>query len=150
MHYGVLAFTMVGVPVPALRGSRTRKIIKKPSVFKHFQKKWCWRSSFEVPRGSFRRMLQLICLFCFQNPLWPGWPPRGPQGGLPGSLVVCLWPPSAFPGRPFGPCWLLFGLQWCHRWVPRAPMVPQGGPKASQGIPKGFQNATKGVRAFCC
>ena len=48
LHYGVLAFSRAGLRFPAARGSRTRKIIKKPSVFKLFQKKWCWRSSFEV------------------------------------------------------------------------------------------------------
>ena len=82
MGFWRLQKVSVGVCFPALRGSPTRTIIQKPKVFEHFQKKWCWRLSFEVPRGSFRRMLQLICLFCFQNPFWPGWPPRGPQSGL--------------------------------------------------------------------
>ena len=48
LHYGVLAFSRAGECGKPARGSWTRKIIKKPSVFKLFQKKWCWCSSFEV------------------------------------------------------------------------------------------------------
>ena len=51
--------------------SRTRKIIKKAWVFKLFQKKWCWRSSFELHLFIFRWMLQLILLFLLQNWMWP-------------------------------------------------------------------------------
>ena len=39
LHYGVLAFSRAGEGTLPWRGSRTRKIIKKPSVFKLFQKK---------------------------------------------------------------------------------------------------------------
>ena len=42
-----------GEPTVLLRGSRIRKIIKKPTVFKVFQKKWCWRTSFELTPSSF-------------------------------------------------------------------------------------------------
>ena len=39
LHYGVLAFSRAGEGMPPARGSRTRKIIKKRTVFKLFQTK---------------------------------------------------------------------------------------------------------------
>ena len=44
---------------------------KKPWVFKLFQKRWCWRSSFGLHLFIFSRMLHLICLFWLQNLVWP-------------------------------------------------------------------------------
>ena len=71
LHYGVLGFSRAGECLKPVRSSRTRKIIKKPSVFKLFQKKWCWRSSFGLHLFIFWRMLQLICLFLLRNLVWP-------------------------------------------------------------------------------
>ena len=68
--------------MPAARGSRTRKIIKKPFVFKLFQKKWCWRSSFGLHIFVFRRMLRLMLLFLLKNCLWVTRSPKGYQGGI--------------------------------------------------------------------
>ena len=73
---------------------RPRKMLKKPSVFKHFQKKWCWRSSPVVCRSSFCRMLQLICLFLLQNALG--------SLGTPWGLLGSPWDPFGTPSGPLG------------------------------------------------
>ena len=104
---------------------RTRKNIE----FLSFLKKWCWRSSFEVPPFSFRRMLRLIWLFCFQNPLWPGCPPRGPKA----TPKAPFWAPLGLPWLPFGvtlnPSGLLFGSQWGAKGCQSAPMGLPSAPK---------------------
>ena len=78
-----------------------------------FQKKWCWRLSFEVHLFVFRRMLQLILLFLLKNCLWVTRSPKGYQGGIwaaiwsdmgadfPGWLALDSWlvvcqPPSSW------------------------------------------------------
>ena len=95
--------------------SRTRKIIKKAWVFKHFQKKWCWRSSPVVARSSFCRMLQLICLFLLQNALGS----LGTAWGLLGSP----WDPFGTPLGPLGihgsdPCiWSMNLIHGSDPWI---------------------------------
>ena len=96
LHYGVLAFSRAGEGQLPARGSRTRKIIKKPLVFKLFQKKWCWRSSFEVHLFDFRRMLRLILLFLLKNCLWVTRSPKGYQGGI--WAPICSDMGADFPG----------------------------------------------------
>ena len=120
------------------RPLRTRKMLKKPWVFKLFQKKWCWRSSFEVGRFSFRRMLQLICLFCLQIPLWPGWLPRGSQGPPWDSLG----PPWDFLGTPWDTSWTQKLTFWSEKlgnfenlWKPSGTFEDLRGPSGTFGNP---------------
>ena len=98
-------------------------------MFKLFEKKGCWRSSFELGRFIFRRMLQLICLFCLQNLLWPGCPPRGSKA----TPKAPFWAPLGLPWLPFGvtldPSGLLFGSQWGAKGCQRAPMGLPSAPK---------------------
>ena len=96
LHYGVLAFSRAGESTPPARGSRTRKIIKKPSVFKVFQKKWCWRLSFEVHLFIFGRMLRLILLFLLKDCLWVTRSPKGYQGGIWAPWLVVCKPPTSW------------------------------------------------------
>ena len=53
LHYGVLAFSRAGDPKAPARGSRTRKIIKKPLVFKLFQTKIVLALEFWTPPFRF-------------------------------------------------------------------------------------------------
>ena len=76
------------------------KTLKKLQFLSFFKKKWSWRSSFEVPRFSFRRMLQLIWSFCFENPAKSSLarlPPKRSQGSPQGSLLGSPWPPLTAP-----------------------------------------------------
>ena len=84
---------------------------KKPTVFKLFHKKWCWRSSFEVHLFIFWWMLRLILLFLIKNCLWVTRSPKGYQGGIwapwlvvcksPTSWLVVCKPPTSWLGRCF-------------------------------------------------
>ena len=96
LHYGVLAFSRAGEHNSPARGSRTRKIIKKPSVFKLFQTKWCWRSSFEFHLFVFWWMLQLILLFFIKRCLWVTRSPQGYQGGIWAPWLVVCKPPTSW------------------------------------------------------
>ena len=84
LHLGVLAELRAGRVLSPARASAFTQNVER-WVFKLFQKKWSWRSSFEVRRFIFWWMLQLICLFCLQNSLWPCWLPRWSQGAPEGS-----------------------------------------------------------------
>ena len=93
-------------------------------------------------------MLQLICLFCLQNPLWPGCPLRGPKA----ASKAPFWAPLGLPWHAFGvtldPWGVLFGSQWgargtkVLRWGFQ--VLPKGFLMRSQGVPEGFQGAPKG------
>ena len=87
---------------------RPRKMLKKPSVFKYFQKKWCWRSSFEVARFKICRILELICLFLLQNALGSLGTPLGPAW----VLLAPPWDSLGTPWDSLGLPWDALGLAW--------------------------------------
>jgi len=99
LHYGVLTCDKGWSRLCRLRAApRQRKIIKKTVSFyiSFFNQKKCWRSSFEVPRYIFLRMLQLICLFWLtiwcglQRQLAPKGAPKASQGVPKGFRKDCL------------------------------------------------------------
>ena len=71
LHYGVLAFSRAGDCGPPGPGSRTRKIIKKPSVFKLFQKKMVLALEFGGPPFHFLRNASANLLVFVQSLVWP-------------------------------------------------------------------------------
>ena len=73
LHYGVLTANK-GQPrcTPLARPPRPHKMLKNHKFLKLFNKKRCWRLSFEVPRFSFCRVLK-IYLFLVQNAIRPPW-----------------------------------------------------------------------------
>ena len=93
-------------------------------------------------------MLQLICLFCFQNPPKSSLarlPPKRSQGSLQGSLLGSPWPPLASIWRHFGP---LGGSVWLPMGCQRYQSAPMGLPSAPKRVPNAFaghQGAPKGV-----
>ena len=138
LHSGVLAELRAGKILWPPRAPPDTQNIKKQGVFKHFQKKWCWRSSFEVPRGSFRRMLQLICLFLLQKSL-------GSLGALFGQAAP-QEVPRQLPRLPFGLPLASLGCPLASLWTPRGFCLAHNGvPKGANVLRWGFQVLLKGL-----
>ena len=145
LHYGVLAFSRAGEGPLPVRGSQTRKIIKKPTVFKLFQKKWCWRSSFGLHLFIFWRMLQLISLFWLQNLLWPH-----------NSASSVTWRPRELRTTKRSqndpkmiPKWLQNDSEMIPKWSQNDPkLIPKLSPNDPKMIPTWSQNDPKMIQKW--
>ena len=84
-------------------------------------------------------MLKLICLFCLQNPLGPGWPPRCPKGATEVPHGTSRQPQGSHRGAPWD-------LQAAPREPQRCPMGPAGSPREPQRCPMGPPGSSKGAR----
>ena len=103
-------------------------------------------------------MLQLVCLFCFQHPLWAGWRPRVPKAASGGLF----WPPLGLPWPPLGVLLdplgsrlapygvtnkfqkLPLGFQGSQRFPKALPRGCKRLPGGCHGFPEGFQGVFKG------
>ena len=89
-------------------------------------------------------MLQLICLFCFQNPLGPGWLPRCTKGATEvphgkGSHRGAPWDLQAAPREP----------QRCPMGPPRSSKGATGVPQGTSRHPQGSHRGAKGATRRC-
>ena len=106
-------------------------------------------------------MLELIWLFCLQNPLGPGWPPRCPKGATEVPHGTSRQPQGSHRGAP----WDLQaarhrGARWHLQAAPREPRrCPMGPPRSSKGAngvpqgtsrhPQGSHRGAKGATRRC-
>ena len=131
--------------------SRTRKIIKKPSVFDFFQKR---ETGVRVLRSVASFFVECLSEFAYfaskigfdqAGPkVFPRQPPKRPFGfplaplGLP---LASLWTTLASVGLPLAPLWTTLASIWLSMELPRLPMgfhcvskEPKWLPRCPQGI----------------
>ena len=138
LHLGVLAELRAGRIYPPARASTATQNVEKNLQFLKIKKKRCWRSSSELGRSSFRRMLQLICLFLLQKSL-------GSLGALFGQAAP-QEVPRQLPRLPFGLPLASLGCPLASLWTPRGFCLAHNGvPKGANVLRWGFQVLLKGL-----